>query len=61
MFLCDRAEGFVTAEVLASGLEKVWLTLHIQVCKCLFILLVMCRVYNTPSLVMHFCGNSQYL
>ncbi|XP_052310660.1 plant UBX domain-containing protein 11 isoform X3 [Populus trichocarpa] len=25
-----QSEGFVTAEVLASGLEKVWLTLHIQ-------------------------------
>ncbi|KAG6767559.1 hypothetical protein POTOM_028769 [Populus tomentosa] len=25
-----QSEGFVTAEVLASGLEKAWLTLHIQ-------------------------------
>ncbi|XP_037493439.1 plant UBX domain-containing protein 11-like [Jatropha curcas] len=28
------SEGFISAEVLASSLEKAWLSLHIQVCWC---------------------------
>lgn len=35
----ECSEGFVSAEVLASSLEKAWLSLHIQVFMCMFFLL----------------------
>jgi hypothetical protein len=36
LFVNNFTDGFVSAEDLASSLEKAWLSLHIQVYSCSF-------------------------